>query len=116
MKKCPQCGEQYESAIRFCTRDGQSLVDIIEQTPTPTSQITVKRKLPEEDPMIGRVIAGRYRLMEKLGQGGMGPVYKGQHVKINRLTAIKVLTSELVSNCEKFTLVLLPRCPGTRDL
>ena len=100
MKRCPQCGEQYENATRFCTRDGQNLVDVIEQTPTPTSKTTVKRKLPEEDPMIGRVIAGRYRLIEKLGQGGMGAVYKGQHVKINRLTAIKVLTSELVSNQE----------------
>jgi len=100
MKKCPQCGDQYENATRFCTRDGQNLVDVIEQTPTPTSNTTVKRKLPEEDPMIGRVIAGRYRLIEKLGQGGMGAVYKGQHVKINRLTAIKVLTSELVSNQE----------------
>lgn len=100
MKKCPRCGEQYESATRFCTRDGQNLLDVIEQTPAPISETTVKRKSSEEDPMIGRVIAGRYRLIEKLGQGGMGAVYKGQHVKINRLTAIKVLTSELVSNQE----------------
>lgn len=100
MKKCPQCGDQYENATRFCTRDGQTLVDVVKPAQASENDATVKLKPPEEDPMIGRVIAGRYRLMEKLGQGGMGAVYKGQHVKINRLTAIKVLTSELVSNQE----------------
>jgi serine/threonine-protein kinase len=100
MRKCPQCGEQYEGVTRFCTRDGQNLLDVIEQTPASIDETVVKRTSSEEDPMIGRVIAGRYRLIEKLGQGGMGAVYKGQHVKINRLTAIKVLTSELVSNQE----------------
>jgi serine/threonine-protein kinase len=50
--------------------------------------------------MIGRVLAGRYRLLSKLGQGGMGVVYKGEQISINRLTAIKILTPELASNSD----------------
>ena len=34
-----------------------------------------------------------YQLIEKLGEGGMGAVYEGRHIEINRLVAIKVLTT-----------------------
>lgn len=50
------------------------------------------------DAMIGRVLAGRYRLLEKLGAGGMGVVYKGEHVKTDQLVAIKILASEQAAN------------------
>jgi serine/threonine protein kinase/Flp pilus assembly protein TadD len=50
------------------------------------------------DPLIGRILAERYRLLSKLGEGGMGAVYKGEHVKIGRLTAIKILASDLSGN------------------
>jgi serine/threonine-protein kinase len=48
--------------------------------------------------MIGRILAGKYRLLSKLGEGGMGAVYRSEHIKISRLTAIKILTPELASN------------------
>lgn len=44
--------------------------------------------------MIGREI-GPYRIIEKIGQGGMGIVYKGLHVKLEQEVAIKVLAPEL---------------------
>lgn len=47
------------------------------------------------DPLVGRLLAGRYRLLSKLGAGGMGTVYRGEHVKINRPTAIKILAADL---------------------
>jgi TonB family protein len=100
MKRCVQCGEQYDDNTRFCTRDGKNLEPVSEHTPASFAETVVRGKEPQTDPMIGRVIAGRYRLLEKIGQGGMGAVYKGQHTRINRLTAIKLLTSELVSNEE----------------
>lgn len=50
------------------------------------------------DPLIGRVLAGRYRLLSKLGEGGMGAVYKGEHTKMNRPTAIKILGADLAGN------------------
>ena len=53
-----------------------------------------------DDSLIGRTLANRYRLVERLGQGGMGVVYKGEHVRIHRPTAIKVLNAELSNNPE----------------
>jgi len=49
----------------------------------------------EEDPLIGRLIAQRYRLISKLGEGGMALVYLARHVVIERLAAIKFLRPEL---------------------
>jgi len=100
MRRCAQCGQEYDDNTRFCTRDGQTLVSVITQPPASEAATIVQPKEPQSDPMIGRTIAGRYRLLEKIGQGGMGAVYKGQHIKMNRITAIKLLTSELVSNQE----------------
>ena len=47
-----------------------------------------------EDPVVGAVI-GNYQLVRKLGEGGMGAVYLGQHQLLGRRAAIKVLLPEL---------------------
>ncbi len=49
--------------------------------------------------MIGKEI-GTYKILEKIGEGGMGIVYKGIDTGLDRLVAIKVLTPELVHNPE----------------
>lgn len=41
--------------------------------------------------MIGKVLAGRFRIVERIGQGGMGCVYKALHIEMDRLCAIKLL-------------------------
>ena len=50
------------------------------------------------DPLIGKVIADRYRIVSPLGKGGMGVVYKVEHLRIGKLMAIKLLTGELSRN------------------
>jgi serine/threonine-protein kinase len=45
----------------------------------------------EDDELIGKVVAGRYRVLEKLGEGGMGAVYLAEHVTIEKKVALKVL-------------------------
>ena len=47
------------------------------------------------DPLIGRVVAGRYRLESRIGEGGMGLVYRARHVLIDRVVAIKLIRPDL---------------------
>ncbi len=48
-----------------------------------------------EDPLLGKVISERYRVIRKLGEGGMGAVYLAEHVFIEKKVALKVLAPEL---------------------
>src|SRR5688572_23596080 len=48
--------------------------------------------------MAGREIAGRYRIVKKLGEGGMGAVYRGEQISLKRAVAVKLLKPELGSN------------------
>ncbi|MEB2343296.1 MAG: serine/threonine-protein kinase [Deltaproteobacteria bacterium] len=47
------------------------------------------------DPLIGVVVADRYRILERLGRGGMGVVYRVEHARIGKLMALKLLSGEL---------------------
>ena len=85
-KVCPQCGEEYETGDRFCPKDGAPL-----------------RPKGGADPMIGRVIADRYLILARLGEGGMGRVYVAEHVKMNRQCAIKLMSPSLMNDAESTT-------------
>ena len=74
MKHCPVCGKEYPDNVKFCPVDGS----------------TLRAKSPTAD-LVGQVIADRYHIIKKLGEGGMGAVYLGEHVKMGRKSAIKVM-------------------------
>src|SRR5689334_8162821 len=49
---------------------------------------------------VGQIIEGKYRIVRLLGEGGMGAVYEGENVRINRRVAIKVLHAGFTENKE----------------
>jgi len=53
--------------------------------------------------LVGQILDGRYRIIRKLGEGGMGEVYAAEHVHIEKRFAIKLLRPEIVSNAEAVT-------------
>jgi serine/threonine-protein kinase len=54
----------------------------------------------EPDYWLGRLIDGRYRVMARIGQGGMGLVYKVEHQRMGKIAAMKVLHRELAADKE----------------
>jgi len=50
------------------------------------------------DPLIGKTIAGRFRIIDLVGKGGMGMVYLAEHETLPRRFAIKILKSEYLTN------------------
>ncbi|HEV2750648.1 MAG TPA: protein kinase, partial [Gemmatimonadales bacterium] len=83
MKICPVCSTEYADDVRFCPHDGQ----------------TLRSSGPTED-LVGQVVADRYHVMKKLGEGGMGQVYLAEHVKMGRRSAIKVMNPSMVHDPE----------------
>ena len=49
------------------------------------------------DPLVGRLLDGRYRIEERLGEGGMGTVYRGCHALMGRPVAVKVMRANIVA-------------------
>ena len=73
-KVCPQCGTEYPANARFCEIDGTAL-----------------RAASGSTDLVGSIVADRYHIMKKLGEGGMGQVYLAEHVKMGRKSALKVM-------------------------
>ena len=76
MKMCPQCGKSYDDAIQVCSSDRSMLILV-----------------DSSDPMLGKLLDGRYRLIRKIGEGGMGSIYRAVHTENLRICAIKLMTS-----------------------
>jgi len=82
MRTCPKCRREFASNERICPDDGNLL----------------KENVPSEEQAIGRTLDGKYRIDGFLKRGGMGSVYRGTHVLLNKPVAIKLIRPELVTS------------------
>ena len=55
----------------------------------------MNQALAQNDPMVGRTVAGRFVIQGRIGSGGMGTVYKAVQTGLNRPVALKLLKEEV---------------------
>src|ERR1051326_53606 len=81
MKTCPVCGKEYSDTSTLCPIDAAVLRH-------------------DEDPLIGKTLAEKYLVEDLIKHGGMGAVYRGKHVLMEKTVAIKVLRPSLALDNE----------------
>src|SRR5215510_13361210 len=79
MKTCPKCGVEYPDTTTLCPSDGSALEK-------------------QGDSLIGQTLINKYRIDARLNEGGMGTVYRGTHVLMDKTVAIKVLRPSLAAD------------------
>src|SRR5207253_8694031 len=79
MKVCPVCSKEYSDTISLCAVDAAVLQSV-------------------DDPLVGQTLAEKYLIEELIKRGGMGSVYRGKHVMMDKTVAIKVLRPSLAGD------------------
>jgi len=91
---CPKCGFENSPGLTYCGRCGTRLG--ADKDIPPSSTLTIeqtKESLPR-----GRLLADRFEILEEIGTGGMGTVYRVVDRKVNEEMALKVLKPEVASS------------------
>ncbi|MCX6562091.1 MAG: protein kinase [Candidatus Aminicenantes bacterium] len=93
--KCPSCQTENLPDSRFCHKCATPLPSDISN---PTPSFTKTMVTPFEELSRGALFAGRYEVIEELGKGGMGRVYKVFDQKIQEVVALKLIKPEIGFN------------------
>ena len=81
MRTCPQCQHPCEETHKFCPSCGFPVAKVAQHT---------------DDPLIGRTLPGGYVILDLVGIGGMGRVYRAEQTNLGRTVAIKIIHPHLV--------------------
>jgi len=97
---CPKCHSDNPESSRFCADCGTQLGVTEEKPIEPIKPIehTETLQSPREELTTGSTFAGRYRIIEELGKGGMGKVYKADDIELKEKVALKLIKSEISSD------------------
>lgn len=68
----------------------------VSKSETPPFKLGNRRRRP--DPLLGTNLANKYKIMDKIGEGGMGSVYRAMQQPIDRPVAVKVLLNKLIDD------------------
>ena len=90
--KCPNCNFENPDDSIYCSKCSAPLKPSEEISPTKTFETPAKGLTK------GTTFASRYEVIEELGKGGMGRVYKALDKEINEEVAIKLLKPEIASD------------------
>lgn len=109
--ECPECHFENTSDSKFCKECGTLLGSVREPAPTdagpdprsgrPSGDIpdlTETMETPKEELTTGSTFAARYQIIEELGKGGMGRVYKAHDTKIKEKIALKLIKPEIAKD------------------
>jgi len=89
--RCPECGAENPDSLKFCGDCGTQL-------PPKDIDVTKTAETPKKELTTGSTFADRYQIIEELGKGGMGRVYKANDKEINAKIALKLIKPEIASN------------------
>ncbi len=93
--KCPKCHSENPETKQFCADCGTQLVPSSREI---HPEVTETLQTPVRELTTGSTFAGRYQVIEELGKGGMGRVYKAFDTKIKEKVALKLIKPEIASD------------------
>jgi len=89
---CPKCKTNNPEALKFCGECGAQLLS------PGDIDVTVTIEAPKEELTTGSTFAGRYQIIEELGKGGMGKVYRVLDKELKEEVALKLIRPEIAKD------------------
>jgi serine/threonine protein kinase len=93
--ECPKCHSDNPDDTIYC---GKCATPLKPSKDIPARTETIEVQAPREELTTGFTFAGRYQIIEEIGKGGMGKVYKAQDKKIKEMVALKLIKPEIASD------------------